>query len=97
MLKDLSGRCRRQCIKQDDLRWSVVGSQLTLEEIRQVGGAGLRSPDQLDEGHDFLVALHRAADHRRLHDVLVRVQDRLDLRRIHVEPGANDHLLRPTM
>ncbi len=45
---------------------------------------------QLDERNDFLVAIDRSSHHGRLHDLIVRIQNRLDLGGVDVEPGAND-------
>ena len=60
--------------------------------IRSLRG-GARALQELHEGHHLFIALDRAADHRALHDGIVGGEHRLDLGRIDVEAGADDHLL----
>jgi len=54
-----------------------------------------RALDELHEGDDLLIALHLPPDHGALHHRIMRAQHGLDLCRIDVEPGADDHLLGP--
>ena len=49
--------------------------------------------DKLHKGDDLFIAVNRAADHGALHDVAMRTQHCLHFGRIHVEAGADDHLL----
>src|SRR5262249_21835328 len=49
----------------------------------------------LDESHNLLVAGDGTANHRGLHHHLVRIENRLDLGRIHIETRADDQLLSP--
>src|SRR3954463_13959614 len=93
-LEDLAGRPLRQIVHEPDVTWVFVGGDALLDERAQVPrrrpGPGLerdRRPDLLAEG------LVRDADHRRLADVRVLVDDLLDLARVDVEAAADDDVL----
>ena len=93
VFQNLAGRGRRQRVQHDDFGRALVGGELRRDMGHQVLRGGARALQQLHEGHHLFIALDRAADHRALHDGIVGGEHRLDLGRIDVEAGADDHLL----
>ena len=87
--------CRgsRQGVEHDDFRRPFVRGQLRSYKGHQIGWTCWRPLQELHEGDDFLIAVDGAADHGRLHDIAMRIEHRLDLRRIDVEARTDDHFL----
>src|SRR5262249_41219581 len=96
VLQDLAGGRRRQGIEHHDLAGTLVRCEMPARIFQQILDGDRGTRQQLNEGDHLLVAGHGTADDGRLHHHLVRVEHRLDLRRIDVEAGADDELLRAT-
>ena len=93
VLQDLARRRGRQGVEHDDFARPLVGRQMRAGVRHQLVDGGGDARQQLHVGHDLLVGVDGAADHGRLHDRRVRIQDRFDLGRIDVEARADDQLL----
>src|SRR5262245_38686834 len=85
VLEKLTGRCRWQGVEHDDLGGPLVRGELRLDPAREFVGSYPRSLNQLHEGDDLFVAFHRPSNHSGSHDVAVRIENRLNLRRIDIE------------
>src|SRR4051812_47432316 len=93
-LEDLARRGLRQLVQEPDPARILVGGDAVLDERADLLGARLLPWLQHDGRRDLLA--HRLvghADHRRLGDRRVLVQDLLDLARIDVVAAADDHVL----
>src|SRR4051794_27425863 len=93
-LEDLPGRPLRQLVDEEHLPGVLVGGDLLLAVVAQLLGGGLVTLLQGHDGDHLLAELGvRHPDHRRLGDRGMLVEDLLDLARIDVVAGADDHVL----
>src|SRR5664279_537457 len=94
VLQDLAGGGHGQHREYDDFRGPLVGREMLRCKPRQVRYGRSAARRQLHECHHLLVAGHRPPDDGRLSDTGMRIEDALDLGRMHVEAGPDDEFPR---